>query len=48
VIYRFGGFELEPDRYVLARGGTPVEIEPKVFELLRHLVASSATREATS
>jgi hypothetical protein len=29
VIYQFGGFELDPERYVLLRGGTPIEVEPK-------------------
>ena len=40
MIYRFGRFELDAERYLLARAGTSVEIEPRVFEVLRHLIAA--------
>lgn len=35
---RFGRFELDDERYVLTRGGEPVELRPKVFDLLVALV----------
>ncbi len=40
MIYRFAGFELDPERYLLSRAARPVDIEPRVFEVLRHLVAA--------
>ena len=40
MIYRFAGFELDPERYLLSRAGRPVDIEPRAFEVLRHLVAA--------
>jgi TolB-like protein/class 3 adenylate cyclase/Tfp pilus assembly protein PilF len=36
--YRFGDFTLDLDLYELRRSGEPVEIQPKAFDLLRHLV----------
>ena len=36
--YRFGEFVLEPDRYRLRRGPEPVEMEPRVHEVLAYLV----------
>ncbi len=40
VILTFGDFELDPDRFVLRCDGLPRKIEPKVFDLLSHLVQS--------
>jgi DNA-binding winged helix-turn-helix (wHTH) protein/tetratricopeptide (TPR) repeat protein len=34
----FGEFQLDLERYSLRRGGEPVKIEPKVFDVLRYLV----------
>lgn len=34
----FGDFELDPERRQLLRGGRPVPLEPKAYELLRLLV----------
>lgn len=39
VRYRFGEFELLPERYELRRGGAKVEIEPRALEMLAYLVA---------
>lgn len=36
--YRFAGFELDPPSRVLLSAGTPVAIEPKVFDVLGYLV----------
>jgi hypothetical protein len=36
---RFGAFELDPETRELLRGGTPVLLSPKAFELLTILVA---------
>ena len=38
VIYRFGEFELDRDRFELRRGGEVVRVEPRVLELLLYLV----------
>lgn len=38
MIYRFGDCELDPTRRVLRRAGTPVDMEPRVFDLLRLMV----------
>jgi DNA-binding winged helix-turn-helix (wHTH) protein/tetratricopeptide (TPR) repeat protein len=38
MVYAFAGCELDPDRRELYREGEPVEIEPKVFDLLLHLL----------
>jgi len=38
VIFRFGDCEIDSGRYELRRAGTPVPIEPKVLDLLLHLV----------
>jgi class 3 adenylate cyclase/DNA-binding winged helix-turn-helix (wHTH) protein len=39
MIYRFGTYELDVDRYELRRGGAVVEMEPQVFDVLAYLVA---------
>jgi serine/threonine-protein kinase len=39
LIYRFGDFELSAETYELRRAGTPVHLEPRVFELLAYLLA---------
>ncbi|GMV30027.1 MAG: hypothetical protein AMXMBFR59_21520 [Rhodanobacteraceae bacterium] len=36
--YRFAGFELDPPSRALLSAGTPVAIEPKVFDVLSYLV----------
>jgi DNA-binding winged helix-turn-helix (wHTH) protein/tetratricopeptide (TPR) repeat protein len=36
---RFGEFDLSPDTYELRRGGRPLHLEPRVFEVLAYLVA---------
>ena len=33
-LYEFGNFRLDPEEKILTRDGEPVEIAPKVFELL--------------
>jgi len=38
VIFRFGDCEIDSGRYELRRAGAPVAIEPKVLDLLLHLV----------
>jgi len=38
VIFRFGDFEIDSGRYELRQAGAPVPIEPKVLDLLLHLV----------
>ncbi len=38
MIYTFGGFELDPDRFELRFQASPVHIEPQVFELLHYLI----------
>ena len=37
--YRFGAFELCPERYELRRGHAPVSLEPRVLEVLAYLVS---------
>jgi pimeloyl-ACP methyl ester carboxylesterase len=37
--YRFGGVELDTDKYELRSGGLVVEVEPQVFDVLGHLLA---------
>ncbi len=37
MIHRFGGFELDEERFELRRAGAPVRLEPRVLELLLHL-----------
>lgn len=39
LVYRFGDFELLPDRYELRRSGEVVALEPRVIEVLAYLVA---------
>jgi class 3 adenylate cyclase/predicted ATPase len=38
MIYIFGAYELDTDRRVLRLAGTPVEVEPKVFDLLAYII----------
>jgi TolB-like protein/DNA-binding winged helix-turn-helix (wHTH) protein/Tfp pilus assembly protein PilF len=38
LIFRFDGVEIDADRYELRRAGSPVPVEPKVLDLLLHLV----------
>ncbi len=38
VIFHFGPFELDAERYALASGGEELEVEPRVLEVLVHLV----------
>ncbi len=38
MIWTFGHFQLDPDRFQLARRGDPVRLEPQVLALLIHLV----------
>jgi len=38
MIYIFGAYEFDTGRRVLRRAGTPVDLEPKVFDLLTHLI----------
>jgi DNA-binding winged helix-turn-helix (wHTH) protein len=40
VIYTFESFELDEESFALRRAGEVVKLEPKVFDVLRHLVAS--------
>src|SRR5262249_35280666 len=36
--YRFGDYTLDAEHYALHRGGTPVRLEPRVFNLVAYLV----------
>ena len=38
--YRFDRFELDTERFALARSGRALAVEPKVFDLLAHFVAN--------
>jgi DNA-binding winged helix-turn-helix (wHTH) protein len=38
VRYRFGDFELDPRAYTLKQAGAPVVLQPKVFDVVRHLI----------
>ncbi len=38
MVYRFGAFELDDERYELRTAGRQVPIEPKAFEVLRYLL----------
>jgi DNA-binding winged helix-turn-helix (wHTH) protein/predicted ATPase len=40
VIYRFSGFEVDDGLYQLSCGGEPLEMQPKVFDLLLYLIAN--------
>jgi len=40
VIYQFGGFEIDTQNYRLSQNGKPIELEPKVFDLLGYLVTN--------
>ncbi len=35
---RFGAFELNLDQYQLTASGRPIEVQPKVLELLGYLI----------
>ena len=37
-VYRFNDYELDTSSYELTRKGEPIEVEPKVFDLLRYLI----------
>jgi len=39
--YEFGSFRLEPENHLLWRGGKPIDLPPKAFELLLALVENS-------
>ena len=38
MIYRFGDYELDTQLFELRSAGTPLPLEPKVFDLLTHLI----------
>jgi len=38
-VYAFAGCELDPTRFELRRDGTPVHVEPQVFDVLAYLLA---------
>jgi serine/threonine-protein kinase len=38
ILYEFGGFQMDPERRVLSRGGAPVPLTPKAFDILLLLV----------
>ncbi len=38
VTYRFGSFEIDADRRELRRGDAPVDVQPKVLDVIVHLV----------
>ena len=38
MVWTFGAFRLDPDRFELSSGGKPVALEPQVLSLLAHLV----------
>src|SRR5438132_5763936 len=38
MIYVFEAYEFDTDRRVLHQAGTPVDLEPKVFDLLAYLI----------
>jgi DNA-binding winged helix-turn-helix (wHTH) protein len=38
MIYRFGDYELDTQLFELRAAGTPLQLEPKVFDLLAHLI----------
>jgi DNA-binding winged helix-turn-helix (wHTH) protein len=40
MICAFGDYELDTERFELRRHGTPVHVEPQVFDVLAHLIAS--------
>jgi DNA-binding winged helix-turn-helix (wHTH) protein/tetratricopeptide (TPR) repeat protein len=39
MVLAFGDFELDDTAYELRRGGETVKLEPKVFDVLRHMIA---------
>jgi DNA-binding winged helix-turn-helix (wHTH) protein len=38
MIYAFGEFELNEERYELRRAGAPIRLEPKAFRVLAYLI----------
>ena len=40
MIYRFGDYELDTQLFELRSAGSPLPLEPKVFDLLTHLIRS--------
>jgi DNA-binding winged helix-turn-helix (wHTH) protein len=38
MIFAFGGFELDEERYELRRAGVPIKLEPKAFRVLAYLI----------
>ena len=38
MIYAFGEFELDEERYELRRAGAPIKLEPKAFRVLAYLI----------
>ena len=38
MIYTFGDFQLDEERYELRRAGTPIRLEPKAFRILAYLI----------
>ena len=38
MIYRFGDCELDTQLFRLRRGGVPIQLRPKVFQVLTHLL----------
>lgn len=38
-LYRFAGLELDTSRFQIRRAGTPVPVQPQVFDVLHYLVA---------
>jgi DNA-binding winged helix-turn-helix (wHTH) protein/pimeloyl-ACP methyl ester carboxylesterase len=40
MVYHFGSFELDSDRFELRHDGKPCPLEPQVFDLLRYLIES--------
>ncbi len=41
MLYRFAGFEVDEERYELRRDGAAIEVQPKVLEVLLHLVRNA-------
>lgn len=38
MVFTFGDFSIDTDRYVLQRHGKEIPLEPKIFDVLRHLI----------
>jgi TolB-like protein/Tfp pilus assembly protein PilF len=41
MLYKFAGFELDTNNFVLSKLGEPIAIEPQVFDLLSYFMANS-------